>query len=312
MSDLAMLSFGFTEASGTVTETVSGFNSSTTLDFTAEAGNPSVYQLSSVSHGSFTFSPESDLTYGFTFGSGAASETITSATATLSLQFTAEAGSSTLYQISSETLAITNPSASLPNGGSLSYSFSESNGTVTAMSETVTAGSYSHSFNLLLIPGSVFGLASGSVTESFVSGNQVETIDFVSSGSGYVVAKITAAFIAEGSATTALDVNPFDRAQFTIVTSLNTGGTVTSVESVSPTGTLTPITPGSHVSFIALAGGFVEETVTFGSHSNYAVFYEAGGASTYMEVAHGSGTTVDLVGLKAQLAELPAAIGALV
>jgi hypothetical protein len=62
-----------------------------------------------------------------------------------------------------------------------------------------------------------------------------------------------------------------------------------------------------------LAAGFVQETTTFGAHSAYEIFYEGSGSGgIYTEVAHGSGVSVDLVGLQAQLAQLPAAVSALV
>jgi len=41
--------------------------------------------------------------------------------------------------------------------------------------------------------------------------------------------------------------------------------------------------------------------VTVGTHSAYEVFHDGNGDGIYTAVAHGTGTTVDLVGLKAQL-----------
>jgi hypothetical protein len=52
--------------------------------------------------------------------------------------------------------------------------------------------------------------------------------------------------------------------------------------------------------------------VTHGSQTSYVVFYEASGSGPYTEIAHGHGSSVDLVGLKAQLAQLPSSIGMLI
>ncbi len=142
-------------------------------------------------------------------------------------------------------------------------------------------------------------------------GNGVATIQFVQpTGSTlYAVGSVTEAIIQANGASTLLSVNPYDRAEFTI----DSSGTVTQVQSVSPTGTVATVTPNSHTTFTQLAPGFVQETVTYGSHASYVVFSEGSGSGgIYTEVAHGSGSTVDLVGLQAQLAHLPASVGALV
>jgi hypothetical protein len=50
-----------------------------------------------------------------------------------------------------------------------------------------------------------------------------------------------------------------------------------------------------------LAPGFILETQKDGSTSRYEVFHDGNGDGVYTAVAHGSGTTIDLVGLKAQI-----------
>ncbi len=113
--------------------------------------------------------------------------------------------------------------------------------------------------------------------------------------------------IPEGTATTQLSIESSDRASFTI----SSAGVVTAVDSISPSGTSTALTIPSTVSYTQLATGFVEENITHGGSSHYVIYYDASGGGIYTEVAHGTGT-VDLIGLKAQLAELPSAVSALI
>ena len=155
----------------------------------------------------------------------------------------------------------------------------------------------------VLAPGGVL------IYETFAAGNTVETIKFVqpTAGGPYAVASTSTSFILPGTATTALSVNAFDQLKFTIA-----NGAVTAVAHVGATGTATTFTPDSHTTFKVLAPGYVQETVTFGTHSSYEVFYAGSGAAGIStEVAHGSGTTVDLVGLQAQMSHLPANLMAL-
>lgn len=238
----------------------------------------------------------------FALGTNMVTETITGTNATDVIQYTAETGNNAFYQVSQDTVTFTNPSTTDSNGHTFGYAFTISNGAVTAEQETFGNASHTTTFNVRLSPGAVFSTGNGTVTETLAHGNSVETIRYVQpSGSTlYAVASETTTFIQPGTATTALSVNPCDRAEFTIAT-----GTVTQVQSVSPNGTATTVTPNSHTTFTQLAQGFVEETTTFGSHSAYTVFYAGSGSGgVYTEVAHGSGTTVDLVGLQAQLGEM--------
>lgn len=260
--------------------------------------------------GSFTFDLQLPSNATFAVGTNTVTETITGTSATEVIQYTAESGNSSLYQVSEDTVTFTNPSTTSSNGHTLGYSFTVSNGTVTAEQETVGISTHTFSFNVPIPPAAIFSVGSGTVTETLVQGNAVETIQFVqpSGSSLYAVASESTAFVQPGTATTLLSVNPYDRAEFTI-----SNGAVTQVQSVSPSGAVTTIVPNSHTTFTQLAPGFVEETTTFRSHSSYEVFYAGSGSNgIYTEVAHGSGTAVDLVGLQAQLAQLPSGINALV
>lgn len=244
-------------------------------------------------------------TVSFVQGSGSETETITATNQTTTLIYDLAAGSTSQYVLASETVTYTAPASSTTPV--VTYAFTESGSTVTGITRTVTEGSHSYSASLSLNPTDVFTIGSGTVTETSLSGNGVETITYSGSGSLYTISKITTSFIAQGSATTALNVNPCDRVDFTI-----SGATVTAASSVSPSGAVTPLPSNSHIAYSLLATGFVEEVVTHGSQTSFAVFYDASGSGTYTEIAHGHGSSVDLVGLKAQLAQLPSDIGNLI
>jgi hypothetical protein len=246
----------------------------------------------------------------FAVGAGSVTETIAHTSATDVIQYVASPTDATLYNLSSETETYANPVTLYADGVTLGYSFTVANGAVTAMQEVLSRGSHTDSFDLPLSPSTTLSISGGTVTETSVQGNTIDTVAFVQpSGSTlYAVASTTTTFVQPGTATTLLSVNPYDRAEFTI----DGSGNVTQIQSVSPTGTTAIVTPDSHFAFSQLAPGFVEETATFGTHTSYAVYYEGGASGIYTEVAHGTGTTVDLVGLKAQLAQLPPGIEALV
>ena len=301
--------YSFTVGATTVTETIAGTNGNTaTVVFTEETSNTSLYTVTSPTAGHGTTS-SSAVTYGFSgLGTATVTETVTSSYGVQTITFTEESGSTTLYQVSSENLTVTSPTAAQANGDVVTFTLTESVSTVTAISETITNGTKSSTVSQTLDPTATFTIGSGTVTETFLTGNSVETVTFAADGSSYVVSSIAAAVIAAGTATTALSINALDRAEFTIAS-----GAVTAVSTVSPTGTVATLSHGSNVTFTpltnstSLAGSFVEETVTSGSNSSYKVFYEASGSSIYTEVAHGAGTTVDLTGLATQLEKLPAA-----
>ena len=228
----------------------------------------------------------------FAVGTGTVTETLTGTSSTEVIKYAAVTGTSQ-YLVAQETLTITAPTTSNGHGGTSGYSFTLTGGAVTGMSQTSTFGTHTSTHAVSIVPSITFSVAGGAVTETQVQGNTVETIKYVQPTAGglYAVATDTTTFIPVGSATTALSVNAYDRLKFTIA-----NGAVTQVQSVNASGVATTITPDSHTTFKPLAAGFVEEIHTLGTHT---------------EVAHGSGTTVDLVGLQAQLAQIPAAIGAL-
>lgn len=237
-------------------------------------------------------------------------ETIAGQSGTDVIQYVADPANAGVYHLGQETLTYTSPGIADGRGHVEGYSFTLTNGQVTGLQEVSgsTTRAVTHAEDIS--PATLFAVSGNTVTESSVEGNTVETKVFtLATGSSlYAVASQTTIFVQPGAATTLLAVNPRDRAQFTI----DGSGNVTQVQSVSANGTATTVTPDSHTAFQQLDTGFVQETVTAGSHSAYAVFYDGSGGGTYTEVAHGSGSTVDLVGLKAQIAQLPSALAALI
>ncbi len=246
----------------------------------------------------------------FVIGTGTMTETISQSSGTQVIQYGLEFGSTTQYAVTETSFTVAQPSAALPNGGTLVYDFTIAGGAVTAETRTVTFGVVSHTETVTPPSDAVFTVATGSITESWVEGNQVKTVTFgqPADGTAYVVAARSTTFIAQGGSATALDVDPGHRAMFAI----GSDGTVTAAAMVKADGATMAVMPDSHVAFTQLEPGFVEEAISWGNHSRYVVFEDAAGHGVYTEVAHGAGTAVDLVGLKAQLAELPAALAAAV
>ncbi len=244
----------------------------------------------------------------FVVGTGSVTETITGSSTTDSITYTLESGSSTAYQISSETITVTSPSTTTASGDTLAYGFTVSGGSVTAETVTMAQGSSTHTVTITPPSDAVFTVGSSSITESWAQGDQLVTVTYVqpSGSTSYAVSSQEVSEIAVGTATTALSVALADQVSFTI----DSSGAITAVSTIRPDGSSVAVTIPSNVTFTQLASGFVEETITHGSHSAYVVFYEGSGSTTYTEVAHGTGT-VDLTGLKTQLAELPSAVLAL-
>ncbi len=182
------------------------------------------------------------------------------------------------------------------------FTFTISNGRVTAMQEVIGTGSNSHTLNLSLPSTATFAVSGNSVVETLVQGNAVETRTFVQTASTnpYVIATDNKTFIQAGSATTLMDVNPNQRDKFTI----DSSGHVTQVQAVGTNGTLTTVPANSFTSYAQLAPGFVEKSVSIGAYSYYDIFHDGNGDGVYTAVAHGSGSSVDLVGLRAQLTTL--------
>lgn len=246
----------------------------------------------------------------FVVGKGTVTEAITLASGTATIDYALETGSTTLYQRVGSSFTYTDPTGALPNGGTLTYGFTVSGGAVTGETETITLDSSTMTHAVPTPPDAVFTIGTGTVTESWVAGDQVKTMTYtqLKGGTGYVVSEVSSSLVLQGSATTALDVRAGHQAMFTI----NSTGAVTAAEFVRPDGEVVSVTPDSHLSFTELAAGYVEAVSGSGSHTHFAVYYDGAGHGTYTEVAHGSGSAVDLVGLKAQIAELPSALAAAV
>lgn len=237
-------------------------------------------------------------------------ETITRTGSTETLTYT---GGATL---SDDLITITTPSTSNGHNGTLSYDFTISGSTVTE-TETFTSGSTSSTHTVTPDPTTVFASTTSSggtpeETVTYAQGDAIVTQTYIQVASGsYALASTNTAYIAQGTATTALDVNSGDRAEIAIgassttitpVTALGTTGKSFTASSDATFAIVTPTT--------TLAGSFVEETATFGSHTSETLFYSATGTSgIYTEVAHG--TSIDVSGVATQLASLPSAVLAL-
>jgi len=254
----------------------------------------------SVVFGSHTVSLHIPTDATFSVGSGSVTETITGTRATHTLQFSADASDATLYHLTSEKTVVTSPTTTYDNGATFGYGFTIANGAVTAMQVTETHGTHTHTQTVHTSPTTSFSVGSdGSVTATTVEGHTVESTVYTPSGTAglYAVSSETDTFIQAGSATTRLDVDAYDRAQFTI----DATGAVTAVQRVLADGSTKTVTPGSSTTFSQLAAGYVLEVQTHGTHSSYEVYHDGNGDGIYTEVAHGSGSTVDLVGLQAQI-----------
>ncbi|MYM26736.1 hypothetical protein GTP58_00195 [Duganella sp. CY15W] len=188
-------------------------------------------------------------------------------------------------------------------GGNATYSFTLTSGAITAVAVTETHGSRSSTHSVDIGPTTSYTVGTdGKITETSVVGNAVETTVYVagSTAGQYTIQSETHTYIAQGTATTRLDVEPYDRAKFTI----GTGGAVTAVDRVLPDGSTKSVTIGSATTYTQLAAGYVLEVQTHGSHSNYEVYHDGNGDGIYTEIAHGSGSTVDLVGLQTQVSSI--------
>jgi hypothetical protein len=302
----ATYNFSGINGSGTVTETITDGSETSTVTFTAESGNSSLYQITSVAEGTHSqaITPSSaSPTFGFEYDTATQTttviETITHATSTETQTYTS--GSTGSFTLSDDTVTIDTPSTS-----QVSYSF----GTSGSITTTQSWGSHSFSNTQPLGPTtSLSGVGTSTVTETSIAGDSVTTVTFTgSSSAGYAISQTSTSFIPQGSATTALDVVPYDRAEFNF-----SANTVTWISANGTAGSAQSTTANSHVVFTELgaatgiSGDFVGETTTFGTHSSFEIYYSSSGTGgQYMEVAHGSGaaSAVSLVGLATQLAAL--------
>jgi len=228
----------------------------------------------------------------FTVGTDTVMETLTRGATTATLTWTVDASDAGLYHLTQEVRSFDTTAANTPT-----YGFTVTNGAVTAMTQTFGSSGWTHSVAVADLAASVFTVDGSTVTETAIRGNTLETQQFTTTdGTTYKLASETLSVIPVGTATTALDVEPYERMRFTF-----SGDTVTAAQSVKPDGTTVDVHLGSTVKYAQAAARYVVETITRGGHSYYEVFHDGNGDGIYTAVAHGQGTTVDLVGLQAQI-----------
>ncbi|SDD32237.1 hypothetical protein SAMN05428966_10416 [Massilia sp. PDC64] len=228
----------------------------------------------------------------FAVGAGTVTETLTRGTATATLTWTVDASDTGLYHLTQEVRSFDTTAADTPT-----YGFTVTGGAVTAMTQTFGRSGWSHTVAVADLAASVFTVDGNTVTETAIRGNTLETLRFTTTdGTTYKLASETFTVIPVGSAATALDVEPYERMRFTF-----DGSTVTTAQSVKPDGTTVDVHLGTTVAYAQAAAGYVVETITRGSHTYYEVFHDGNGDGIYTAVAHGQGSTVDLVGLQAQI-----------
>lgn len=237
-------------------------------------------------------------------------ETIVGSTSTEVIQYSPEANSSSLYQVTQDTTTWSNPSTTTASGYTKGVAFTLNAGQVTGMQEVFSGANFTSTENQTLSPTSTFTVNGSTITETSIHGHTIESTTYTQpTGSTlYAVAAESTTTIQPGTATTLLAVNPEDRVNFTF----GTNGAVTQIQELFANGSSATITPSSQVSFNSISPGFVQETFTNGTNSSYALFYQGSSTGPYTEIAHGSGSTVDLVGIKAQLAEIPTSLLSLI
>lgn len=228
----------------------------------------------------------------FAVGAGTVTETLTRGSSTATRTWTVDANDTALYHLTQEVRSFDTAAANTPT-----YGFTVADGAVTAMTQTFGSAAWTHSVAVADLAASVFTVSGNTVTETAIRGNTLETLQFTTTdGTTYKLASETLSVVPLGTATTALDVEPYERMRFTL-----SGDTVTAAQTVQADGTTVDVHTGSTVSYALAAAGYVVETITRGSHSYYEVFHDGNGDGIYTAVAHGQGTTVDLVGLQAQI-----------
>lgn len=238
---------------------------------------------------------------GATFAVAATSitETLTGTAATTKLTYVQDAKDATLYHLGSETVTYATPST-VSGSHTLGYGFTIANGAVTAMQVTEGSGTRTSTHTEKIGATTTFAVgADGSVTETVVRGNEIDVTTYVKSGTAglYAVASETDTSIQTGGSATHLSVDAGDRARFTI----DAKGTVGAVQQVLADGSAKAVTLGSATAWTQLEAGYVLEVITRGKSASYELYHDGNGDGVYTEAAHGAGSTVDLVGLKAQI-----------
>lgn len=228
----------------------------------------------------------------FAVGDGTVTETVTRDGATATLTWTADAGDAGLYHLTREVRSFDSASTAMPT-----YGFTVTDGAVTAMTQTFGASGRTRDVSVADLAASAFSVSGNTVTETTIRGNTLETLQYTTTdGTAYKLASETLAVIPSGTATTLLDVEPYERMRFTF-----DGATVSAAQLVKADGTTADVHTGSTVTYAQPAAGYVVETITRGAHTYYEVFYDGNGDGIYTAVAHGQGTAIDLVGLQAQI-----------
>ena len=251
-------------------------------------------QVTGIEHviGSRTFATSLPAGATFTVGTDTVTETVTRGTATATLTFTADATDAGLYHLTQEVRSFDTTATNTPT-----YGFTVTDGAVTAMTQTFGSSGWTHSVAVADLAASVFSVDGSTVTETAIRGNTLETQQYTTTdGTTYKLASETLTVVPVGAATTALDVEPYERMRFTF-----SGDTVTAAQSVKADGTTVDVHTSTTVSYAQAAAGYVVETITRGNHSYYEVFHDGNGDGIYTAIAHGQGTNVDLVGLQAQI-----------
>ena len=251
-------------------------------------------QVTGIEHviGSRTIAASLPANATFTVGTGIVTETLIRGTASATLTWTADAADTGLYHLTQEVRSFDTAATDTPT-----YGFTVTGGAVTAMTQTFGTSGWTHSVAVADLAASVFTVDGSTVTETAIRGNTLETLQFTTTdGTTYKLAAETLSVVPVGTAATALDVEPYERMRFTF-----DGDTVAAAQSVKADGTAVDVHLGSTVAYAQAAAGYVVETITRGSHTYYEVFHDGNGDGVYTAVAHGQGTTVDLVGLQSQI-----------
>jgi hypothetical protein len=259
-----------------------------TLDDSNVAGIPTV------GGGHFGTTLPQDVSYNV--GAGTITETLIGSDATTVVVFVPDAGSTTHYHAADVSTTFTN--LDKIKGG---FSFGMEGGLIASVQRIDVYGGQAEVVKIDLPLDVAFKSSGDIVVEQYIKGSELDTIVFTrKAGSDlYVRESAEKTFIDPGSASTVLDVHPMDRMVFTF----DAEGDVAKAKHMSAEGDLQKVTD-AHITFTRLSENpsFVEMVTTRGTQSSYVVYYEGqSGAGVYTEVAHGSGSTVDLAGLQSQV-----------
>ena len=235
----------------------------------------------------------------FSVGANASTvtETIAATWATQTIQYAADPNHAGLYYIDAQAVTVANPSTTTPYGTLHGYTFTSANGAITGMQEVYGT----RVFNLTLAPTARFSADSAqhTVTETLVRGNTVVTTTYLSPDGGptYALAAHATDYVFAGASATPLWVQPYDRDMF----SFDAAGNITQAHAVRADGSMVLIGPYAAVTFTKLEEVFVVETLNWCWVGRHEVYHDGNGDGIYTSIAQGPGTTVDLVGLQAQL-----------